>query len=204
MRLVALDLEGSGAADREDEAILEIALVPLDQQQEPDLSKALTSLVNPGRAIPQRPWTSPGLTNDVLRTAPPLADIEPQLAEHLHGAHLIGHNVGVDWKLLHRRCPSVKPAGLIDTLKLARSRHPGQPNSLAAVIQRHDLTEEVNRLAPHSQPHRALWDTIAAALLYRRLTADHPDPRQILAAAGIPISTDVADQPSLFDLPSDR
>ena len=60
--LVALDLEGSGAQDR-DEAILEIAIVPLTAGQ-PDIAGAYSTLINPGRKIPRRPWISPGLTTD--------------------------------------------------------------------------------------------------------------------------------------------
>jgi DNA polymerase III epsilon subunit-like protein len=67
--LVALDLEGSGAQDRDDEAILEIAVVPFTNGQ-PDPAAAYSTLVNPRRKIPRRPWISPGLTNDVLATAP--------------------------------------------------------------------------------------------------------------------------------------
>ena len=120
MELVALDLEGSGAQDHDQEAILEIALIPLRDRQ-PDMSDAYSTLIKPGRPIPQRPWISPGLTDDVLATAPPLADIEPRLAQLINGKHIVGHNIGVDWRLLHRRCPDLAPTGLIDTLRLART-----------------------------------------------------------------------------------
>jgi len=46
--LVALDLEGSGAQDHDDEAILEIAIVPIAAGQ-PDVPAAYTTLINPGR-----------------------------------------------------------------------------------------------------------------------------------------------------------
>jgi hypothetical protein len=58
-RLAALDLEGSGAQDRDNEAILEIAVVPLAEGQ-PDLPHAYSTLVNPQRPVPRRPWISPG------------------------------------------------------------------------------------------------------------------------------------------------
>ena len=103
--LVALDLEGSGAQDREHEAILEIAAVPIIAAR-PVREDTYSSLANPGRTIPSRPWISPGLTNDVLATAPTLADIEPGLAGRINGRYLVGHNIGVDWRLLHRGCPT--------------------------------------------------------------------------------------------------
>ena len=67
--LVALDLEGSGAQDHDDEAILEIAVVPITAGQ-PDISASYSTLINPGRPIPRRPWISPGLTTAVLAAAP--------------------------------------------------------------------------------------------------------------------------------------
>jgi DNA polymerase-3 subunit epsilon/exodeoxyribonuclease X len=168
--LVALDLEGSGAQDHEDEAILEIAVVPLTARQ-PDTAAAYTTLINPGRRIPRRPWISPGLTNTALASAPLPAEVEPELARRINGRILVGHNIGVDWRLLHRRHPAITPAALIDTLRLARHLKLGTNNSLSALTAQFGLTAEIERLAGGSQPHRALWDTIAAALLLPALIA---------------------------------
>ena len=57
--LVALDLEGSGAQDRDSEAILEIAVVPLTGGQ-PDVSTAYSTVINPGRKIPAARESRPG------------------------------------------------------------------------------------------------------------------------------------------------
>jgi DNA polymerase III epsilon subunit-like protein len=166
--LVAIDLEGSGAQDRDGEAILEIALVPIIDW-EPDMASAYCTLINPQRPIPQRPWISPGLTTAALRAAPTLAAVEPELARRINGKYLVGHNIDVDWRLLHGRCPTITPAGLIDTLRLCRKLGLGPSNRLSAAIDRSDLTDLVNRLAAGSTPHRALWDTTAVALLLPRL-----------------------------------
>ncbi|WP_236700666.1 3'-5' exonuclease [Allosalinactinospora lopnorensis] len=66
--LVVLDLEGTGAQDREHEAILEIATVPLAGGL-PDMSRCYETLISPGRPAPRRPWISPGLTTTFC--APP-------------------------------------------------------------------------------------------------------------------------------------
>lgn len=168
--LAALDLEGSGAQDHEDEAILEIAVVPLAGGL-PDTAAAYTTLINPGRHIPRRPWISPGLTSTALAAAPTPAEVEPELAHRINGRILVGHNIGVDWRLLHRRHPAIAPAALIDTLRLARHLKLGAKNSLSALTAQFSLNEEIERLANGSQPHRALWDTIAAALLLPALIA---------------------------------
>ena len=173
--LIALDLEGSGAQDREHEAILEIALVPITSGQ-PSLTGAWTTLINPGRPITPAPWISPGLTSQALATAPALADITPQLTARLDRKVIVGHNIGVDWRLLHRRCPAIDPLTLIDTLKLARHVRPGtKGNGLATLLERHHLTAAVTALAPGSQPHRALWDAAGAAVLLGALIQALPD-----------------------------
>ena len=117
--LLALDLEGSGAQDRDDEAILEIAMVPLVAGQ-PDTAAAYSTFINPGRPIPRTPWISPGLTDAALAAAPSPAEAEPELARRIDGHILVGQNAGVDWRLLHRRHPAITPTALIDTLRLAR------------------------------------------------------------------------------------
>ncbi len=168
--LIALDLEGSGAQDHDDEAILEIAVVPITAGQ-PDISASYSTLINPGRKIPRRPWISPGLTTAVLAAAPGPAEVEPELARRVNGHAVVGHNVGVDWRLLHRRYPAIAPAALIDTLRLARRLNLDSKNSLSALTAHLGLTAQAERLAADSQPHRALWDTVATALLLPALIA---------------------------------
>lgn len=204
--LVALDLEGSGAHDRDREAILEIATVPIANGH-PGLSGAYSTLVNPGRPIPKRPWISPGLTNHALRAAPALTAVEPILAQHIDGRYIVGHNSKVDWRLLHRRCPSIQPAGLIDTLRLARHLGTATSNGLTPLMTTHNLTAKIDEMAAGSQSHRALWDAVAAAILLATLIDQHwleaPGIDELTSIAGSPLSDPVAaiptNQPSLFD-----
>ncbi|RSM73117.1 3'-5' exonuclease [Actinoplanes sp. ATCC 53533] len=205
MELVAIDLEGSGAQERDHEAILEIALVPLIGWQ-PDMTAAYCTLINPQRPIPRRPWISPGLTDDALRTAPTIEAVSPEIVRRIRGKYLVGHNIGVDWRLLRRRCPTVAPAGLIDTLRLARQTDRAGSNGLAALVERHGLIQDVNRLAPGSAPHRALWDTVACGLLMRALAVhlmgDHASAHALLGVAEVRLDApagDVLTQPTLFD-----
>ena len=202
VELVALDLEGSGAQDREDEAILEIAVVTI-VDWEPQTATSYCTLVNPGRPIPRRPWISPGLTDTVLANAPPIAAVEPHLATMINGRYIVGHNVNVDWRLLHRRCPTISPVGLIDTLRLARATDLHGSRSLTALVEQLDLTEYVAELANGSQPHRALWDTYATALVLRALAArmkGQPSLAELINLAGQSLAAGpFVEQPSLFD-----
>ncbi|GIH69138.1 3'-5' exonuclease [Sphaerimonospora thailandensis] len=190
--MVALDLEGSGSQDHDDEAILEIALVPMAVGR-PALDQGWHSLVNPGRRIPRRPWTSPGLTNEILAQAPPWNAVEPAVRDRVQAAIIVGHNVRVDWRLLHRRSPRLRPAALLDTLRLARYVHGNRTGkSLTALLTEHRLTEQVNALVPDGQPHRALWDTVAVTLLLPALIAVLPSRgdttmAELVRLAGVPM-----------------
>jgi DNA polymerase III epsilon subunit-like protein len=190
--LVAIDLEGSGAQDGPDEAILEIAAIRL-LDGVPDTATACTTLINPGRPIPQRPWISPGLNAAALAEAPTLTMVEPELARRLNGRILVGHNINVDWRLLHRRCPSITPAGLLDTYKLARHVGQPRPHGLTALLDALNLTTRANAATPSSQPHRALWDTAGAALLLTALTTRYwpsePTLDTVHAACGQPLNS---------------
>lgn len=75
----------------------------------------------------------------------------------------------MDWRLLHRRHPTITPVALVDTLRLARRLKIGAKNSLTALTGQLEITFQVETLAAGSQPHRALWDTLATALLLPEL-----------------------------------
>ncbi|WP_076818145.1 3'-5' exonuclease [Pseudofrankia asymbiotica] len=201
--LVAVDLEGSGAQDRDHEAILEVAAVPLRHGQ-PDVPHALSTLVNPNRPIPQRPWISPGINDQTLRVAPPLTRIASVLTAMINGRWIVGHNVGVDWRLLRRHIPDLAPAGLIDTLALARATGIDGGRSLSTLVKNTGLDETMRLAVPGSQPHRALWDAAATAYLLSTLVDRHwsggpPTFVDLRAVAGIRTEAEPTnEQPTLF------
>jgi DNA polymerase III epsilon subunit-like protein len=206
--LVALDLEGSGAQERHGEQILEIAAIRLVDGQ-PDMATAYTTCLDPGRSIPAKPWISPGLSGLALRGQPAFAEIRDTLLARLQGTYLVGHNVGVDWRLLHRHLPELTLAGLIDTHRLAKAADLSGKLGLTDLLARLRLTGVVTTAAPASRPHRALWDTTGAALLLptliRRYFTSEPTLQQLLDVAGIPTmpaspaTPSPADQGTLFD-----
>ena len=197
--LCALDLEGTGAQDKDNEAILEVAAIPIVDGS-PDLSSAYESLVNPGRAVPRRRWISPGLTDEVLREAPSPAQVGRELGERVSGRYLVGHNIGVDWRLLRLHYPDLRPLGLVDTLRLVRASQPKGPKGLGALLDRFELREQVDKSVPSGRPHRALWDTVAAAVLLARLVEDDPSIHtlgDLVSAASVPLGPPEED-PTLF------
>lgn len=186
--LVAIDLEGSGAQDRDNEAILEIALVPIiDGHTEP--GAAFSTLINPERTIPRRPWISPGLTNTTLAQAPTLDQVKSDIVTRVSGKLLVGHNVNVDWRLLQRRIPAAEATGLIDTLRLVKARHPAMTSyKLTDCVAALNLTGAVDAAVPAGHPHRALWDAVAAALLLEKLVDSPHEINELINDAAFPPS----------------
>ncbi|MEU4513099.1 3'-5' exonuclease [Nonomuraea wenchangensis] len=193
--LVALDLEGTGSRDPHGEAILEIAVVPLAEGR-PDMGAAWDSTINPERWISPRPWISPGLAGDALAGAPTLDKVADTIAEKLTGKILVGHNVGVDWRLLHLRLPAIQPAGLLDTARLVRHLRPDVKRwNLAGQLDQYELTGRVDELVPGGRPHRALWDAVGCALLLAELVSHLPGgPDTPLAALTRVARVQLADQ----------
>ncbi|MFE0150167.1 3'-5' exonuclease [Nonomuraea sp. NPDC059007] len=195
--LVALDLEGTGGQDRDHEQILEIAIVPLDDGF-PDLTAAWDSTVNPGRIVAPRPWIARELTGDILFTAPALDDIRAEIVGRLKRRIIVGHNIGVDWRLLHRLVPEAQPAALLDTARLYRHSHPASKRwNLVRLLEKYALNAQVAQLVPKGSPHRALWDAVGAALLLPSLIEDLPGTasptlEELTAVAGVPLRGKIA------------
>ncbi|MFI5489210.1 3'-5' exonuclease [Micromonospora echinaurantiaca] len=149
--IVALDLEGSGAQDRDTKAILEVAVVPLAHGQ-PDLDQAFTSLVNPGRPIPQRPWISPGLTNAVLAEAPALEQIAPRFGRAGRWPMGAGAQHQRGLAAAEQHLPALRPAGLLDSGRRRASYGASRPTWLVRLTHA--------RTTPACLPARGVADQL--------------------------------------------
>ena len=201
MRLVAVDLEGSGSHERDRETILQIAFVPLGPDLAPSAAEAFASYVNPERPITPRPWLPHQITDQVVKGAPVLADIEPRIRGLVDGAHLVGHGVRSDWRLLEKTLPGLKPAGLVDTLKLAERLHGRSGNTLTERVTAAGLGPAIDALAPAAGAHDAHWDAVAAALLLRHFatTLGLTEVEAIVDAAAVKTKRPPDAVPTLFD-----
>jgi DNA polymerase III subunit epsilon len=169
------------------------------------LSKATayTTRIDPGRAVPARRWISPGLAGRAPAGTPTMDSVGTELAHRIAGAYLVGHNVTVDWRLLHRRWPHITITGLIDTYRLAKAVRSSGKHGLAGLLTDHKLTDKVAAKASSSQPHRALWDAIGAALLLDALIQQHwstePSLPELLTVASPPTAQHREEPATLFD-----
>jgi DNA polymerase III epsilon subunit-like protein len=187
--LFVVDVEGNGAGPPD---LVEVAVLPI-REGRPDTIGAGAWLVRPPRPVTVRAARVHGLTNHRLSTAPPWPDIADDVHGLLGTAWICAHNAHTDYRVLTAHLPDWRPAGVLDTLRLAKATHPGLPGySLDALITH--LAPDLSA-APASGRHRATYDAYAAAQLLIAM-AGHYRAWDDLVAAAVPPSLPGAPPPA--------
>ena len=170
MRQIVLDTETTGLEVSQGHRIIEIGCVEL-------VNRRLTGnhyhqYINPEREIDQGAIEVHGITNEFLDDKPVFARIAADFIEFIAGAELIIHNAPFDLGFLDaelQRMPQAQLAikdlcAVIDTLVMARAKHPGQRNNLDALCQRYHVDNSQRDL------HGALLDAEILADVYLAIT----------------------------------
>jgi DNA polymerase-3 subunit epsilon len=166
MREIVFDTETTGLDPFQGHRLVEIGCVELVNRF--PTGQVLHRYFNPDRDMPPEAFAVHGLSAEFLRDKPRFADIVDEIIEFIGEAPLIAHNALFDLGFLNaelERCarPAVARDRLVDTLLLARRRHPASPNSLDALCARYgiDLTKRTK--------HGALLDAGLLADVYIEL-----------------------------------
>ena len=139
-RFVAIDLETTGLDPRRD-SIVSLAAIPFVDGAP---TAGYVTLVDPGRAIPPESTAVHGLTDAMVRGAPPLERVLRDAEPVIDGAVLVGHHVGFDAAVLARArrargLPRLRNRS-VDTSRVAASLHPQWRDfSLERVAERLDV-----------------------------------------------------------------
>jgi DNA polymerase-3 subunit epsilon len=168
MRQIVLDTETTGLEPQLGHRIIEIGCVEV-------VNRKLTGrhyhqYINPEREIDQGAIEVHGITNDFLQDKPRFAAIAEDFWEFVRGAELVIHNAAFDIGFLNHefarlRRPSVTTeCAVLDTLALARQKHPGQKNNLDALCKRYGVDNSRRDL------HGALLDAEILADVYLLMT----------------------------------
>ena len=175
-RLLAVDVEGNGQSPPD---LVEVALIPI-RAGHADPASAWQALIRPPRPITSFATRVHKLTSTDVSDAPAWADVAGPLRSLLEGAWIAAHNAHVDYAALARHLPGWQPAGVLDTLRLARRAYPGRSgHSLDTMITR----AGIDTSAISGQRHRASFDAHAAALLLITLAQPYHDWADLVAAA---------------------
>lgn len=155
MREIVFDTETTGLDNKADR-IIEIGCIELENQF--PTGRALHLYINPdGRKVHPDALAVHGITDSFLADKPVFAEVAEEIAAFFEGAHYVAHNASFDMGFLNAEyqrvgVPAVAPDLVIDTLSLARRRHPMGPNSLDALCRRYGIDNS------HRTRHGALLD----------------------------------------------
>ena len=170
-RYIVLDTETTGLKPSDGHRIIEIGCIEIINRRVQQDSN-FHFYLNPDRMIDPGAQAVHGLSNEFLADKPHFSEIVADFIAFIEGAHLIIHNAPFDVGFLEhelRLCHYPKPkihdhVNVIDTLVMARRKHPGQRNSLDALCKRYDINNT------HRKLHGALLDSEILAHVYLAMT----------------------------------
>jgi len=154
---VALDIETTGL-DKDRDMIIEIGAVRFNERRVED---EWTTLVNPGRQIPDFITGLTGIDNAMVRQAPEIRDIAHELDAFTGDLPVIGHNVRFDLGFL-QKAGILRYNEVIDTYELAAVLMPSAPRYNLG-----SLGQQLGVLLPAT--HRALDDAKVTQVVFMRL-----------------------------------
>lgn len=166
MREIIFDTETTGL-DAEVDRVIELGGVELFNRF--PTGRTFHMYINPeGRAIHADAKAVHGITEAQLADKPTFGEIVEQFLEFIDGAKLVAHNASFDIAFINAEFKrfghgNVEPGRVIDTLALARRKHPMGPNSLDALCRRYGIDNS------HRTKHGALLDSELLAEVYVEL-----------------------------------
>lgn len=167
MREVIFDTETTGLDPKTGDRMVEIGCVEMIGRVE--TGRTFHAYFNPERDMPAEAEKVHGLSSAFLATKPRFAETAEELLGFLGDAPLVAHNAGFDFGFLNSelekcgRAP-VDMTRMIDTVAIARKRHPGAKLSLDALCTRYGIDRS------HRIKHGALLDAELLAQVYIELT----------------------------------
>lgn len=164
--IAVIDFETTGMSPETGGRATEVAIVLLEDGQVVDRYQ---SLMNAGVWIPPFITQLTGITNAMVRDAPPAAEVMREAARFVGDAPMVAHNASFDrkfWQGELARLELAAPQPFACTVLLSRRLYPQAPNhKLGTLVDFHGLPRT-------GQAHRALADAEMAAALLGRIQQD--------------------------------
>ena len=169
VRQIILDTETTGIDPEAGHNVIEIGCVEMVRRKL--TGNTWHQYIKPDREVEAEAIEVHGITNEFLADKPRFAELAHEFLEFVRGAELIIHNAAFDIGFLNtelarngvnERVDEI--CTVIDTLMLARKKHPGQRNSLDALCRRYGIDNS------HRELHGALLDSEILADVYLVLT----------------------------------
>ena len=167
MREIIFDTETTGLDPRTGDRMVEIGCIEMVNRVA--TGRTFHAYFNPERDMPMEAEQVHGLSAAFLSDKPLFRDRIAELLEFLGDSPLVAHNAHFDFGFLNHElsvCGQVEVSleRMIDTLAIARKRHPGAKHSLDALCTRYGIDRS------HRVMHGALLDAELLAQVYVELT----------------------------------
>ncbi|MDE2445437.1 MAG: DNA polymerase III subunit epsilon [Alphaproteobacteria bacterium] len=195
MREIVLDTETTGLSPSEGHRIVEIGAVELLSHM--PTGRTLQLYLNPERDMPREAEAVHGLSSAFLKDKPKFIAKAAEFLDFISDSNLIIHNSSFDMAFINAELaaanqPTIANERVVDTLQLARRRHPMGPNSLDALCKRYGI-DNAKRTK-----HGALMDAELLAEVYLELIGGRQTAMSLQSAAKP--KTIVAQRPMISNL----
>ena len=192
MREVIFDTETTGLDPKTGDRMVEIGCVEMIGRVE--TGRSYHAYYNPERDMPAAAEAVHGLSSDFLSTKPRFSETADELLEFLGDAPLVAHNAGFDFGFLNAELERIGKAPIsmdrmVDTVAIARKKHPGAKNSLDALCTRYGIDRS------HRVKHGALLDAELLAQVYVELLGGRQIGLELASDQTAASETPSVDQP---------
>jgi DNA polymerase III subunit epsilon len=163
MREIVLDTETTGLDPLRGDRLVEIGCVEIFNRM--PTGQSYHVYINPERDMPAEAFAVHGLSGEFLATKPLFTEVVEEFLAFIADAPLVIHNASFDISFINaeldrlKRSPIPKDR-LVDTLLLARRKHPGVSNRLDDLCSRYAIDNS------HRTKHGALLDAELLAEVY--------------------------------------
>ena len=166
MREIILDIETTGLEHKEGHRVIEIGCIELNSKI---VGASYHQYINPSKTLTEDNIKIHGITNEHLIDKPLFDEIADDFLTFIEDSSIIAHNASFDVGFLNFELeklskPKIAKERVIDTIKIARQRFPGQQVSLDALIKKLKINTLINR-----DQHGALKDAKLLTDVYLEL-----------------------------------
>lgn len=186
MREIVFDTETTGLSPKDGHKLVEIGCIELVNRVE--TGRHFHCYINPERAMPAEAQAVHGLSDVFLSDKPAFGMVVTDFLEFIGDAPMVAHNARFDFGFINHELAQLglEPVALsrmVDTLEIARGRHPGAKHSLDALCSRYGIDRSQRTL------HGALIDAQLLAQLYVELLGGRQIGLELVAESLVDTST---------------
>jgi DNA polymerase-3 subunit epsilon len=185
MREIVLDTETTGLNPRGGDRLIEIGCIELVNRY--PTGSEFHVYINPERDVPAEAQSVHGITTEFLRDKPLFSELADAFLAFVGEDTLIIHNASFDVGFLNVELerlakPQIAMERVVDTLQLARRKHPSGPNSLDALCKRYGVDNTMR------VKHGALLDSVLLSEVYLELLGERQGALTLGSASAAPLT----------------